>query len=1014
MILAGQLASAEDVKRFRTEAEAAAQLDHPNIVSIFEVGKHEEQHYFSMSYVEGQSLAKRVVEGPLPPREAAVLLRQVAEAVDYAHQRGVIHRDLKPGNILLDRQGQPRVTDFGLAKRMEADSNLTGTGQILGTPSYMPPEQAAARLDQIAAVSDVYSLGAVLYCLLIGRPPFQAASPLETLLQVLEQEPVGPRSLNARLPRDLETICLKCLRKEPGKRYATAAGLAADLGRFLDGEPIRARRISTGERALKWVKRRPAVAALSAAVVIILAVGSLVAVEMHNSDRATGLVDALVSADVAQVPQVVAELDGYRHRATPALVALAARTPTSQDERRAQLHARLALVAHDERQVAPLVEELLSSHVSYTGVIRNQLASYQHRFRGDLWDLLHDVTNIASRRFRAGLALATYATNSEQWTPTDIAFLVEQLVAANPEYQPRLREYLRPLDNRLLDELERIFADPKATESQQLSAANALADFAGKDTVRLASLLSAATPGQYEILYPLVAEVRAGAARQFLEGLVRELPAADLPQLERVALGRRRAGAAITLLRQGERESILNALRVEDDPESLTQFVHRCRARGILPVELLDCVKRADALRQTKTGAARRTDDGVLYGLLLALGEFELADLPKDHRDAFVEQLANWYANDRSSAIHGAAGWLLRHWQQDELARKVDQTPVSYAPDREWYTLKFVVPPSGGASNVGENSSPTPTESGTTFYVTFVVFPAGEYVIGSALDDADRLVNDEPRHPVRLTRPISVSDREITWEQYNSFDDRYHHDLWEKQFGHTLTAEEPAFGVSWHDAAAYCRWLTKCAGMAEDDQAYADPASLDRERFPADPDPRAHGAPRNWPLNLEKRGFRLPTEAEWEMVGRGGTITAYSFGNDVRLLRHYAWFLENAERWMHAVGGLRPNPRGLFDIHGNLNEWCHNWYVAFSADAPSEDPTGPAEGLDRVYRGGVWGGASAECQSANRVYSRPSMRSGSLGFRVAIVPFSQASEPASQAASNAGSGSREAERPAAQ
>ncbi|HEV3006136.1 MAG TPA: serine/threonine-protein kinase, partial [Pirellulales bacterium] len=535
MILAGQLASAEDVKRFRTEAEAAAQLDHPGIVPIFEVGQHDGQHYFSMGYVDGQSLAKRVAEGPLLPREAAEMVKAVAAAVEYAHQRGVIHRDLKPGNILLDAQGQPRVTDFGLAKRMEIDSDLTGTGQILGTPSYMPPEQAAAKFDQIGAASDVYSLGAVLYCLLTGRPPFQAASLLETLVQVREQEPVSLRQLNAKLPRDLETICLKCLRKEPDKRYASAGEFAADLGRFLAGEPIDARRTGAGERVLKWVKRRPAVASLSAAVVIISMVGSLVAAETRNAAIAAGLIDSLQHADADGVKPVLQQLESYRRWATPSLVALAGAEPKSLDERRAQVHARLALVVRDERQVSPLLEELLAGHVSYVGLIRNQLVPYQQQFQSELWDLFHDGTKDPARRFRAGLALANYAINSEQWTPADDALLVEQLVAANPDHQPRLREYLRPLRNRLLGKLEQIFADPKATESHQLGAANALADFAAKDAVRLARLLSAATPGQYEILFSVVAEVSDAAARESLNQLVRELPAADLPQIERLA-----------------------------------------------------------------------------------------------------------------------------------------------------------------------------------------------------------------------------------------------------------------------------------------------------------------------------------------------------------------------------------------------------------------------------------------------------------------------------------------------
>jgi serine/threonine-protein kinase len=262
MILAGQLASETDVKRFHIEAEAAANLDHSGIVPIYEVGEQEGQHYFSMGFVEGQSLSQRLADGPLPSREAAALLVKVAEAVEYAHQYGVIHRDLKPANVLLDRSGNPRVTDFGLAKRVQGDSGLTGSGQIMGTPSYMPPEQAGGRRGEVGPAADIYALGATLYALVTGRPPFQAATAMDTVLQVLSDEPVPPRRLNASIPRDLETICLKCLEKEPGRRYASAAALAADLRRFLTGEPIAARPVTWLERAAKWARRKPELATL--------------------------------------------------------------------------------------------------------------------------------------------------------------------------------------------------------------------------------------------------------------------------------------------------------------------------------------------------------------------------------------------------------------------------------------------------------------------------------------------------------------------------------------------------------------------------------------------------------------------------------------------------------------------------------------------------------------------------------------------------------------------------------
>ena len=229
-----------------------------------------------MGFIEGESLAHKVADGPLPPREAAELVKKICDAMAYAHERGVIHRDLKPANILIDQNGQPKVTDFGLAKKNEADSDLTGTGQILGTPGYMPPEQASGKTD-VGPLADVYSLGAILYCLLTGRPPFQAANPMDTLLQVLDKEPIAPRQLNASVPVDLETICLKCLRKQANKRYETPTEIAEELTRHLKGEPILARPIGRMERSWRWCLRKPVTASLSASLLIVFLTGLVTA-----------------------------------------------------------------------------------------------------------------------------------------------------------------------------------------------------------------------------------------------------------------------------------------------------------------------------------------------------------------------------------------------------------------------------------------------------------------------------------------------------------------------------------------------------------------------------------------------------------------------------------------------------------------------------------------------------------------------------------------------------------------
>jgi hypothetical protein len=258
MILAGQLASEADVRRFRTEAEAAANLDHPNIVPIYEVGEHDGQHYFSMKLIGGGSLDHRTAEFFQDPRSAARLVSVVARAVHFAHQRGILHRDLKPANILLDADGQPHVTDFGLAKSLTEGAGSTQSGAIVGTPSYMPPEQARAE-KLLTTAADVYSLGAILYELLTGRPPFRAATPVDTVLQVLDQEPAPPVTLNPKADAELAAVALKCLEKDPSHRYPSAAALAEELEGWLRGEGVHARPVGRLRRRLRWARMHPTI-----------------------------------------------------------------------------------------------------------------------------------------------------------------------------------------------------------------------------------------------------------------------------------------------------------------------------------------------------------------------------------------------------------------------------------------------------------------------------------------------------------------------------------------------------------------------------------------------------------------------------------------------------------------------------------------------------------------------------------------------------------------------------------
>ena len=291
MILAGQFAGEREVKRFRGEAEAAARLDHPNIVPIYEVGEQDGRAFYSMKFMEGGTLTAQLAARttPLDCREAASLLVKVARAVHHAHQRAILHRDIKPGNILLDAQGEPHVSDFGLAKCLDSAEGLTLSGAMLGSPNYMSPEQAAGESERLTTASDTYSLGALLYQLLTGHPPFEAPTAMATMKRVIEDEAKKPRVINAAVDHDLETICLKCLEKDPQRRYASADALAEELERWLRGEPIKARPISSMERLIKWTRRNPKVATLvillNVVFAVALAIGTWMSLRLAAANR---------------------------------------------------------------------------------------------------------------------------------------------------------------------------------------------------------------------------------------------------------------------------------------------------------------------------------------------------------------------------------------------------------------------------------------------------------------------------------------------------------------------------------------------------------------------------------------------------------------------------------------------------------------------------------------------------------------------------------------------------------
>jgi len=441
MILGGRYQSQAAQLRFSIEAEAIAALDHPYVVHVDEFGTHEGLPYFALEYVGGGTLARRLArDGKLNPREAAELVVKLADGIASAHAKGIVHRDLKPGNILLTEAGEPKITDFGLAKVGQSD--LTTTGAVMGTPSYMSPEQAAGRTKEVGTHSDVYALGAILYELMTGRPPFKGDSATDTIQQVLTQEPQRPRALIPLIPRDLETICLKCLAKEPSKRFATAADLKADLTAYLTGYPITARPVSIAERVWKWVQRENSASftrflttttLISVLIAIVVVATAMAIQEYRDLERAEILETDLLNANPERVSVVVAQLrdedESVREYAHGLLTKRANDEPVTNS---LGLHARLGLLTYDEPDRALEVAAYLpKSRPEHLHAIRLFLIPYRKVVAPELWAVVMNQRALPRERVQAAGALTYLDVVDARWTEV-APFIAETVVTASP------------------------------------------------------------------------------------------------------------------------------------------------------------------------------------------------------------------------------------------------------------------------------------------------------------------------------------------------------------------------------------------------------------------------------------------------------------------------------------------------------------------------------------------------------------------------------------------------------
>ena len=933
--------------RQRQEAELLGRLRHPNVVHVYEVVYHRGHVHLVMELIEGPTLRERSSGKPWNARDAAQLILTLSEAVHAVHEAGILHRDLKPSNVLLTADGVPKVSDFGLAKLQADDNFLTTQDSILGTPSYMSPEQAAGDVRSISATSDVYSLGAILYELLTGRPPFLGVTVLDTLSLIRERDPVSPRHLQPKTPRDVETICLKCLQKSSRSRYPSAAALAADLRRFLAGEPVLARRTSPVERLGRFIRRKPAVFAaimLLVALVGVLAVATWTFNEQQRNLSSAALVDSVATTDQQSLPQLLEKITAQSDRTLPliraALTSASPGEPTWVNLSVAELAADPAAEGND------LLTYLPDARVGEVPAIVDALVSRAENLSSTLWESLLDEAADDDARLRLACLAASCSASDARWTEV-AAPVARALVRQHPLDMATFSNALLPARQQLVPALVALTQEPKLEPLARKSALSIAARFAAGQIDTLVKLTVDATADEFSLVFPSLQEQAKAALPRF------ESAAASAVSIEALAASRawaspheieRAYDRAQAPTRNGRHCDV--AVGRFDDRPGRTLWPARSSAT------CLDhrVVGAAGSPTGNNVGATCQGDGrGARQARILALGQSRPEQTSARARKLLLEEIIQLYRNDPDAGVHAASRWLLmtRLDAAGIVAEVENSLPRQPTPERNWF-----LGPLGHSFSV-------------------IRLPAS-FQFGSPESELWREEDEQPVVQPRRERDymIAVSMHEVTVEQYQTYrtfviDSPY-----------TPSGDCPINNVKWYDAAAYCRWLSEQDAVAEDQMVYP----------PVEQIGPGMKLPDNW---LERTGYRMPTEAEWEFACRAGTKASRFSGPGTALLRHYAWYLSYSQDHSWPVGTLKPNQFGLFDMLGNVAERCHQLGPTPAGGAPSGAPIASSspgtivtDELQGTVRGGEFGDLSQNMRAARR-YSVPAQAEwGTVGFRV--------------------------------
>jgi serine/threonine protein kinase/formylglycine-generating enzyme required for sulfatase activity len=986
MINSGQFASTEEIARFYSEAKAAAGLDHPNIVPVFEVGEFEGNHFYSMAFVDGQSLAEKLNAGPMESQYVARLIQSIAMAVQYAHDRGVIHRDLKPSNVLLDSLERPRITDFGLAKQLTDSQGLTLSGDILGTPSFMAPEQAAGKFNAVSYPSDIYSIGAILYMCLSGRPPFQAASQAATLKQVMELEPVALRQLNPAIPRDMETIAHKCLEKSISRRYSSPASLAQDLERYLTGQPILARPVSLVEKSVRWCQRNPS-KALNLAGAILLAIGMFAGwlflrVRDHDMalrNQADSIVSQINVSDEAELHRIIQQA-----RSLPRAMALLQQQFANSAERSSErFRAALALLPRDPNSI-DLVREVCESWLDATwmnwSLLRNQLSPSLPAVTQWVQSVdLDRVSGLTELQFTRWIGIKVFLlSNTEgvrmELSATDAERMVNTLTRELLRDPSQLRDAcgaLKFVRNDLAPFLEeKLDFTRKDAVVDASIAAQMISEFY-KDSIKDISEIGAKSRAEW-IPILLGSSLEPARLRDEMRRIF-VLPIHSENWDQRIINCRRRAMAGTTLAQIGDFEAMwllfdmsqdtsVRSLAIEWLPMMLTDPTSIIRKINEL---VQDRQRTLEQVNQSANVALMKPnpwlthpESSLLRVTLNILGNYPPRELSRRLNDTFWASISERLEFDPDPGVHASCEWLLRRANRTEALDALNERLSNQRAKRLGWHF------SSNGHLMAVIRGPLQFTAGGA-----VEDPYRD--AGESYDPIDQRKNnwvDDKPHPKRIDRSFAIALHETTLAQVHQFDSDFHK-LHNAALG--PTQKHPACRVSWNLAASYCNWLTEQEGLGADQMCFVKSDKGDLQ--PA-------------PNYLHRRGFRLPTEAEWEYACRAGTTTRHYLGDLDELLPNNVWYIENAREKLLVVPGThKGNALGLFDTLGNVKEWCMDSYSSDNSETRfrERDDEQTLSFSDRIIRGGSIYTNTNDIRVSEYSNFKPSYREGNTGFRIA-------------------------------